>query len=89
MVQSVRGHTIPKIKYMSAESQLGMSNSITQNWTDQAIRCYYNNCNCNTCTIANNNYSFECQMASVIKILLHELGPPDKERIWKSIIKAS
>ncbi|MEW5821936.1 MAG: hypothetical protein AB1782_17205 [Cyanobacteriota bacterium] len=89
MTNSVRAHSAPKIKYISMDRLAGMSNSITQNWTDQAIRCYYSNCDCNTCSIANSNYSFECQMASVVKILLNELGPPDRERIWKSIIRAS
>ena len=89
MAQSVRGHAVPKIKYIDQDKHYGMSNSITQNWTDQAIRCYYNNCNCSTCTITKGNYSFECQMASVVRILLKNLGPPDRERIWKSIIRAS
>ena len=66
-----------------------MSNSITKNWTDQAIRCFYNNCNCTNCTILKANYSFKCQMSSIVKILVKELGPPDKQRIWKSIIKVS
>ncbi len=89
MAQSVMSCTVPRIKYLSDHDLSRMSNSITQNWTDQAIRCYYNHCDCTTCTIANSNYSFECQMASVVKILLNALGPPDRERIWKSIIKAS
>lgn len=78
-----------KVKYISVEKDSSLSNSITQNWTDQAIRCFYNNCDCSTCSISKANYSFQCQMASVVKILLDELGRPDRERIWKSIIKAS
>ncbi|MGD9580495.1 MAG: hypothetical protein AB7V50_03925 [Vampirovibrionia bacterium] len=78
-----------RIKYLNNSAAAGMSNSITQNWTDQAIRCYYNSCDCNKCTISKGKYSFDCQMASVVKILYKELGPPDKERIWKSIIKVS
>lgn len=88
MVVCTQTNPINKIKYINNENDSGMSNSITQNWTDSAIRCYYNNCNCSKCPIANGNYSFNCQMNSVVKILLNELGPPDKERIWKSIITA-
>lgn len=78
-----------KVKYINTEKDSNLSNSITQNWTDQAIRCYYQNCDCSTCPISKANYSFQCQMASVVKILVAELGHPDRERIWKSIIKAS
>lgn len=80
---------VKKIKYVNTGASTPMSNSITQNWTDQAVRCYYNQCDCTKCSIANSNYSFECQMASVVRILLNELGPPDRERIWRSIIKVS
>lgn len=86
MSQSTVTIPITKVKYIDNDN---MSNSITQNWTDQAIRCYYNNCKCSECSITKANYSFKCQMASVVQILLNELGPPDRDRIWKSIIKAS
>lgn len=78
-----------KLRFIDPEKDDNMSNSITQNWTDQAIRCFYNRCDCSRCSIYKSGYSFECQMSSVVKVLLDELGPPDKERIWKSIIMAS
>jgi hypothetical protein len=89
MTNTTMHSTMGKVKYINTAKTAGMSNSITQNWTDQAVRCYYNSCDCNKCSISKSNYSFECQMASVVKILLNELGPPDKERIWRSIIKVS
>ena len=37
-----------------------MSESITQNWTEQALECYSINCNCKKCSLANGHYSFIC-----------------------------
>lgn len=65
-----------------------VSNSISHTWTNQAVVCYYNKCNCTTCSIANADYSFDCQMMSVIKVLLKELGPPDQKKIRKSFVRA-
>jgi len=62
-----------------------ISNSITKNWTDQAIRCYLSNCNCLDCSISKGSYSFTCQMSSVIKILLEQIGPPEKNKIDKLV----
>lgn len=89
MAHNAMAYDTQKVKYVSPVSNGGMSNSITQNWTDQAIRCFYNNCDCTKCTITKGKYSFDCQMASVVRILYKDLGPPDKERIWRSIIKVS
>lgn len=86
MVVCTQTNPIKKIEYVNSENSAVMSSSIIQNWTDSAIRCYYNNCNCSSCPIANSSYSFKCQMSSVVRVLMSELGPPDKERIWKSII---
>lgn len=60
-----------------------ISNSITQNWTDQAIICFISGHNCKECTIGKANFSFVCQMKKVTKILLKELGLPDRERMEK------
>jgi len=60
-----------------------ISNSIIQNWTDQAIMCYQNNCNCMNCSIASGNYSFVCQMPKVVKLLLEQIGPPDVGKVKK------
>ncbi len=57
-----------------------MSDSITQNWTEQALECYYINCNCKECSISRGNYSFICQMPKVIDTLLQTVGEPEKER---------
>jgi len=60
-----------------------ISSSITKNWTDQAIRCYTSGHNCRECTISQANYSFVCQMKSVVKILLEQVGPPEEAKIGK------
>ena len=73
----------PKIKYLNLKKHDEISNSITKNWTDQALRCYLSNCNCTECSIAKNNYSFACQMPTVIGILLKQIGPPNKNKINK------
>ncbi len=57
-----------------------MSDSITQNWTEQALECYYINCNCELCSISKGNYSFICQMPKVIDTLLQTAGEPEKPR---------
>ncbi len=72
-----------KIKYISRKEKSEISNSITKNWTDQAIRCYLSNCNCTDCSVAKGNYSFVCQMPSVIEILLEQIGPPEQNKINK------
>ncbi|MDD3594456.1 MAG: hypothetical protein PHX18_07505 [Candidatus Gastranaerophilales bacterium] len=54
-----------------------ISNSITKNWTDQAIACYRSNCNCTECSVAGGNYSFVCQMPKVVQSLLKEIGNPE------------
>lgn len=57
-----------------------MSESITQNWTEQAIECYSLNCNCRQCSIQKGNYSFICQMPKVIDTLIQTIGEPPKQR---------
>lgn len=52
-----------------------ISESITQNWTEQALECYQLGCDCSKCSISKGNYSFVCQMPKVIKILL-KMGKP-------------
>ena len=57
-----------------------MSDSITQNWTEQAIECYSINCDCKKCSLKNGHYSFICQMPKVIDTLLETIGEPEKRR---------
>lgn len=57
-----------------------MSESITQNWTQQALECYHINCDCKKCSLASGHYSFICQMPKVIDTLLETVGLPEKER---------
>lgn len=57
-----------------------MSDSITQNWTQQALECYYINSNCKRCSLSRGHYSFICQMPKVINTLLETVGPPQKEK---------
>lgn len=56
-----------------------ISDSITQNWTEQALECYYLNCDCKKCSLARGNYSFICQMPKVIDSLLESAGKPVKK----------
>ena len=53
-----------------------ISDSITQNWTEQAIECYKINCDCSKCSISKGNYSFVCQMPKVLDALIKSLGKP-------------
>lgn len=68
---------------LSEEEKESISTSITQTWTDQAIKCYLTNANCSTCSIPRGNYSFICQMNKVVPVLLDTLGAPDANRLNK------
>ncbi len=57
----------------------GISDSISKNWTEQAVFCYQINGNCDMCDIGRGNYSFVCQMHKVVKKLVKEVGPPPSE----------
>ena len=55
---------------------IGISDSITKNWTEQALECYKLNGNCANCSIMKGHYSFECQMPKVVEILKLTVGEP-------------
>ena len=57
--------------------QVEISNSITKNWTTQAIECYKLGGNCAECSIRKAHYSFDCQMPKVVEILKLMSGEPD------------
>ena len=54
-----------------------ISDSITKNWTEQALECYKLNGNCAECSIMKGHYSFECQMPKVVEILKVTVGLPE------------
>lgn len=56
-----------------------ISESITQNWTEQAIECYRLKCDCTNCSVSKGNYSFVCQMPKVLDVLIKSLGNPDSK----------
>ena len=60
-----------------------VSASITQTWTDQAIKCYVTAADCANCSIPKGGYSFACQMNKVVPVLLKTLGAPDAKRVNK------
>lgn len=64
--------------YSPAKDEI--SDSITQNWTQQALECYYINCDCKRCSLSAGHYSFICQMPRVIETLIETVGEPEKER---------
>ena len=53
-----------------------IADSIVQNWTEQAVECYSLNGDCSKCSIQCHRYSFKCQMAKVVKVLLQKIGLP-------------
>ncbi len=55
-----------------------ISDSLTQNWTEQAIECYSIKCDCSKCSLSAGNYSFVCQMPKVIKLLVKLVGQPEE-----------
>lgn len=54
-----------------------ISDSITKNWTEQALECYRLNGNCAECSITKGHYSFVCQMPKVVEILKVVAGNPE------------
>ena len=60
-----------------------ISDSIVQNWTQQALECYKINCNCDICPITKAKYSFKCQMKHIVDILLKTQGLPDESAIYQ------
>lgn len=54
-----------------------ISESITRNWTEQALECYKLNGNCAGCSIRKAHYSFDCQMPKVVEILKIVAGEPN------------
>ena len=63
--------------------QQEISDSITKNWTEQAVECYKLNGNCAECSIAKGHYSFECQMPKVVEILKLLNGEPTAKQLQK------
>lgn len=53
-----------------------ISESITQNWTEQALECYHLGCDCSKCSITKGHYSFVCQMPKIVNILVDVVGKP-------------
>jgi hypothetical protein len=76
-------HGFWNVNPLSSEEQETVSSSITQTWTDQAIKCYLTNADCSSCSIPKGNYSFTCQMHKVVPVLLGGLGEPDPLRVEK------
>lgn len=68
---------------VSSEERDRISTSISQTWTDQAIKCHMTKADCLNCSIYRGNYSFECQMDKVVPILLENLGEPEPARVEK------
>lgn len=59
------------------EQPTTISESITRNWTEQALECYHLNGNCAECSIRKAHYSFDCQMPKVVEILRMVNGEPN------------
>ncbi|MDX2084288.1 MAG: hypothetical protein SFZ03_02740 [Candidatus Melainabacteria bacterium] len=70
---------------ISPQEKDNVSHSITQTWTDQAIKCYLTEADCANCSIPRGNYSFVCQMNKVVPVLLEQIGEPDAERVRKCL----
>lgn len=71
---TIHGDLIMLNSVIQRESDI--SDSITKNWTEQAIECYSLNGNCSECSIKKAHYSFDCQMPKIIEILKAVAGEP-------------
>lgn len=68
---------------LTCEEKESISASISQTWTDQAIKCYMTKADCLNCSVFRGNYSFTCQMSKVVPVLLENLGEPEHNRMEK------
>ena len=73
--ETIYGDFVMLNSVIQRESEI--SDSITINWTEQAIECYTLNGNCAECSIKKAHYSFDCQMPKVVEILKAVTGEPD------------
>lgn len=62
-----------------------ISESITQNWTEQAVECYKLKCDCTRCSISKGHYSFACQMPKILDVLVKTLGKPNAKSMLKVV----
>jgi hypothetical protein len=69
-----RGKMLQDLFYPQNNGEL--SDSITQNWTEQALECYKLQGNCKNCSISKGHYSFVCQMPKVVEVLKSVYGEP-------------
>ncbi len=63
---------------LAVNQPANISDSITRNWTEQALECYRLNGNCKECSITKGHYSFVCQMPKVVEILKTINGEPEE-----------
>jgi hypothetical protein len=73
----------PAVWELTPAEREEVSHSITQTWTEQAIRCYMSGADCHHCDIPKGNYSFTCQMNKVVPVLLEHLGQPDPKVVLR------
>ncbi len=66
----------PYVNMFIPQTNGEVSNSITQNWTEQAYECYSVDCDCARCSLGEHKYSFVCQMPKIIKTLIKTHGEP-------------
>jgi hypothetical protein len=83
MVTAPTNITPTTVSYWEQKLDEDVSASITQTWTDQAIKCYMSQANCATCSIPRGGYSFICQMNKVVPVLLKTLGTPPPRQVEK------
>ena len=76
---SIIGREEKMLNTVIKEQPSEISNSITKNWTTQAIECYRLNGNCSECSIKKAHYTFDCQMPKVVEILKLISGEPEEE----------
>lgn len=77
-----------EIDDFSPQNNGEISESITQNWTEQALECYKLRCDCSKCSVSSGNYSFVCQMPKVLDVLVKTLGKPkNKSNIKLQVVK--
>lgn len=70
---------IIECEHFSPQNNGCISDSLLQGWTEQAVECWMLGAKCSACSVGKANYSFECQMAKVVKELLKKFGSPNLE----------
>ena len=73
---NANAYKIRGVEHFTPQTNGEVSDSLTQNWTRQAVECFSLKSDCRNCSISKHGYSFICQMHKIVEQLLELRGEP-------------